>query len=130
MLMLDTDTCSYILKNHPASVRERFRKLGRDELAVSEIVAAALYYGAQRHPSRGEAIRGDIDDFLSRLSVLPWQGAQEYGRVRHLLESQGTPIGNMDLLIGTHALAAGATLITNNLAHFGRIPGLDCETWA
>lgn len=129
MFMLDTDTCSYILKNRPAAVRARFRNLGRDDLVVSEVVAAELYYGAQRHPSRSAAIRADIDDFLSRLVVPPWRGAQEYARVRHALESQGTPIGNMDLLIGTHALALGATLVTNNLAHFRRIQGLRCESW-
>lgn len=129
MFMLDTDTCSYTLKKRPRSVLERFRALDRGALAVSAITAAELYYGAQRHPSRGAAIGADIDDFLSRLMVLPWSAEQDYARVRCVLEARGTPIGNNDLLIGTHALALGATLVTNNLAHFGRIDGLRCETW-
>ncbi len=127
MFVLDTDTCSYILKNRPSSVRERFGRLRRSELMVSEVVAAELYYGAQRHPSRSEAIRGDVDDFLSRLTVLPSQGAQHYARVRHALESKGMNIGNMDLFVTAHAL--DAILVTNNLAHFCRIQGLNCETW-
>ena len=129
MYLLDTDTCSYILKNHSASVRSRFKKLHVGDLAVSEITAAELYYGAQRHAQRGAAIRADIDDFLSRLRVLPWQGMREYAQLRYDLESKGMPIGNMDLLIGSHALNLGATLVTNNLAHFRRVAGLTCENW-
>lgn len=61
--------------------------------------------------------------------MLPWQAEEQYAGVRFTLESQGKTIGNSDLLIGAHALAAGATLVTNNLAHFGRIEGLRCESW-
>ena len=35
----------------------------------------------------------------------------------------------MDLLIAAHALAAGATLATNNPREFRRIAGLDVEDW-
>ena len=129
MFMLDTDTCSYILRKRPRSVLERFRVLDRGELVVSAVTAAELYYGALRHSSRSAAIRAEIDDFLSRLTVLPWKAEQEYAHVRHALESRGKPIGNNDLLIGAHALAFDATLVTNNLAHFGRIDGLHCESW-
>lgn len=55
---------------------------------------------------------------------------REYGRIRHTLESQGQPIGNLALLIGTHALALRATLVTNDAREFGRIPGLAIENWA
>jgi tRNA(fMet)-specific endonuclease VapC len=35
----------------------------------------------------------------------------------------------MDLLIAAHALALGATLVTNNLDHFRRITGLKVTQW-
>jgi len=129
MYMLDTDTCSYILRERPESVHRRFRALARSEIAVSAIVAAELYYGARRHPTRSDAIRSDIVDFLSRLVVLPWRAEEHYAQIRFVLESQGRTIGNNDLLIGAHAIAAGATLVTNNLAHFERIDHLRCESW-
>jgi tRNA(fMet)-specific endonuclease VapC len=130
MFMLDTNICSYILRARPAAVLTKFLEHGSDDLAVSEIVAAELHYGAARAgASRSQAIRADIDDFLSRLSVLPWQGRIEYARIRVHLESVGTPIGAHDLFIAAHALTLGATLVTNNVAEFSRVPGLVLENW-
>jgi tRNA(fMet)-specific endonuclease VapC len=130
MRMLDTSLCSYILKARPTSVLTRFLEMDSDDLAVSEVVAAELYYGAERAgPSRSQAIRIEIDDFLSRLQVLPWQGRFAYAKLRHHLELKGTPIGNNDLLIATHALTVGATLVTNNVGEFSRVPELVVENW-
>jgi len=131
MVMLDTNICSYILRARPASVLEKFQQHDPDEIAVSEFVAAELCYGAERlGPPRSQAIRADIDDFLSRLTVLPWQGRFEYARVRAHLESIGKPIGAHDLFIAAHALTLGATLVTNNLTEFSRVPRLRVENWA
>jgi tRNA(fMet)-specific endonuclease VapC len=129
MFMLDTDTCSYILRERPASMKPRLEAAGLERVAVSEIVAAELYFGAARHPSRGEQIRRSVDNFLSRLRVLPWTGAAAYAAVRLDLERRGQPVGNNDLLIAAHALTIDATLVTNNLRHFRRIRGLACESW-
>lgn len=130
MFMLDTNLCSYILKARPASVLARFLQHDPGDLAVSEVVAAELYYGAERAgPQRSQAIRSDIDDFLSRLEVLPWQGRFECARVRAHLESIGRPIGKDDLLIATHALTLGATRVTDNVADFARVPRLVVENW-
>jgi predicted nucleic acid-binding protein len=53
-----------------------------------------------------------------------------YGEIRYTLASQGTPIGNMDLLVAAHAKALKATLVTNNTVEFSRVPGLIYENWA
>jgi tRNA(fMet)-specific endonuclease VapC len=55
--------------------------------------------------------------------------ARECARVRATLERAGTPIGPLDLMIGAHALAIGATLITSDLAEFEHIAGLRCQDW-
>ena len=52
-----------------------------------------------------------------------------YARVRTSLEASGLPIGAMDTLIAAHALALGATLVTNNSRHFRRVPDLAVENW-
>ena len=52
-----------------------------------------------------------------------------YGRIRHALEANGGTIGAMDLLIAAHALALDATLVSNNLTHFARVPGLKVANW-
>ena len=128
--MLDTNICSYILKNHPATVKQKFEEVGTENICISTIVLAELYYGAARHP-KGVVIRREIDDFVSRLVVIPWDeiAADHYGAVRSSLEKVGTPVGAMDMLIAAHAKSCGATLVTNNLREFDRINGLTALSW-
>lgn len=56
--------------------------------------------------------------------------AAHYAEIRAKLESAGSPIGNMDLMIAAHARSAGAVLVTNNEKHFRRVDGLKVENWA
>jgi tRNA(fMet)-specific endonuclease VapC len=130
MWMLDTDTCSYVLRKRPASVKLQFDRAGPENLAISSVVLAELYYGAARHP-RGADIRAEVDDFASRLRVIPWDevAADPYGRLRAALERSSTLIGCMDMLIAAHALGLGATLVSKNARHFENVPGLTLETW-
>lgn len=128
--MLDTNICSYILKNHPLSVKARFDEVGSELLAISSIVLAELYYGAARHP-KGVAIRWEIDDFTSRLKIVPWNeaAANHYGSIRTVLEKNGTPVGSMDMLIAAHARSLDATLVSNNTKHFENVPDLLIVNW-
>jgi len=128
--MLDTNICSYILKNHPASVKLKFEEVGAGNICTSAIVLAELYYGAARHP-KGIVIRREIDNFVSRLVVIPWDeiAADHYGAIRASLEKTGTLAGAMDMLIAAHARSCGATLVTNNLREFDRIKGLTSLNW-
>ena len=52
-----------------------------------------------------------------------------YARKRYELDKAGTPIEDMGLLIAAHALAVGATVVTNNTRHFSKVPGLVVENW-
>ncbi len=128
--MLDTNICSYILKNHPASVKLKFEEVGAGNICTSAIVLAELYYGAARHP-KGIVIRREIDNFVSRLVVIPWDeiAADHYGAIRASLEKTGTLVGAMDMLIAAHARSCSATLVTNNLREFDRIKGLTSLNW-
>lgn len=129
--MLDTNICSYILKNHPAAVKKKFEEVGAGNIFISSIVLAELYYGAARHP-KGVVIRREIDDFVSRLVVLPWDevAADHYGAIRTTLEKEGTLVGAMDMLIAAHAKSCDYTLVSNNLREFERINGLKTANWA
>jgi tRNA(fMet)-specific endonuclease VapC len=128
--MLDTNICSYILKSRPLSVKARFDQVRSSSLAISTVVLAELYYGAARHP-KGNAIRKEIGDFISRLDVIPWdeKAADHYGIVRAALEKNGTPIGAMDMMIAAHARSQRATLVSNDTRHFEKVPGLIIANW-
>lgn len=45
------------------------------------------------------------------------------------LERKGMRIDDFDLLIGATALKNSLTLVTHNIKHFKRIPGLPIEDW-
>jgi tRNA(fMet)-specific endonuclease VapC len=126
--MLDTDISSYIIKRRPATLVEKFEKHG-DTLNVSVITAAELRFGAEKagRPKLTEL----VEAYLDRLAILDWTNevTRHYARIRSELESSGRPIGNMDLLIGAHAVSLGMTMVTNNLKHFSNIPGLKVEVW-
>jgi tRNA(fMet)-specific endonuclease VapC len=128
--MLDTNTCSYVLRSRPASVKQRFDEVGPDALSVSALVLAELLFGAARHPS-GAVIRREIRDFVSRLTVLPWDeaAAEHYGDIRTGIETCGKPLGAMDLMIAAHARSRGATLVSSDVRHFRRVEGLLVANW-
>ena len=130
MWLPDTDTCSYIFRRHPTRVAERFARADPDEIGLSSIVLAELYYGAARLPNEMQ-IRAYILEFMSGLRVYAWDSAaaDHYGDIRSLLERQGTPIGSLDTMIAAHARSLEAILVTNNVRHFRRVPGLKLENW-
>ena len=72
-----------------------------------------------------------LHEFAARLSIISWDedAAKHYAKIRYHLERKGTPIGNMDLMIASHARSRGDILVTNNLKEFKRIPGLTLENW-
>jgi len=127
--MLDTDISSYIIKRRPATLLERFEKHG-ETLNVSVITAAELRFGAEKagRPKLAEL----IEAYLDRLAILDWTDdvTPHYARIRSQLERSGKPIGNMDLLIASHAVSQGMTVVTNNLKHFSNVPGLNVEEWS
>lgn len=128
--MLDTNICSYILRDRPPSVRRRFEKAGEGNLSISTVVLAELFFGAARHP-KCAAIRREITDFVSRITILPWDesAADHYGDIRAALEKKGAPIGAMDMMIAAHARSIGVTLVSNDLSHFEKVVGLKLANW-
>lgn len=129
LFMLDTDSVSFALRGH-GRVGARILEHRPSELCVSSITLAELRYGAARRDSR--KLHAAIDAFTSNVAVLPFDEscADQFGVLAAVLASEGTPIGDFDVLIAAHALATDATLVTNNVKHFSRIENLTIENWA
>lgn len=130
MWMLDTDTCSYILRAQPRSVTERLKQIPTSQVAISSVVLGELYYGADLLPSR-TILRNRIGEFIAGITLRPWDAAaaDHYGTIRAELKKTGLQIGAMDMMIAAHALSLDAVLVTNNIKHFGRVPRLKLENW-
>ena len=130
MYMLDTNICIYVIKKRPLGLLEKFNGIPKNSLCISVVTYAELLYGVERSSSK-KMNREIVQDFISRLIVLSWDmdAASLYGKIRTNLEKNGTPIGNMDLMIAAHALSQKCTLVSNNLREFKRVQGLKYENW-
>lgn len=128
--LLDTNICIYIINARPPHVLERFRREVIGDIGISAITAAELAYGVAKSGSTRN--RAALEKFLAPLDIAPFDEAAfwRYGEVRADLERRGQPIGSLDTLIAAHALALGATLVSNNQAEFTRVKGLRVENWA
>ncbi len=129
--LLDTNICIYIRQKRPAEVLRRFRKLRAGEAVLSVITYGELLYGAAKSEQRTEGL-ARLRELIHVLpaTALPESAAEAYGTIRASLESRGEMIGNNDLWIAAHALAAGLTLVTNNEKEFRRVRGLKIQNWA
>ena len=128
--LLDTNICIYIRQKRPEEVLRRFRKLRPGEAALSVITYGELLYGAAKSEQRVRAIE-QLHELVSVLPALslPEAAAEAYGTIRAELELNGEMIGNNDLWIAAHALAAGLTLVTNNEKEFRRVRRLKVQNW-
>jgi len=97
-LMLDTNICIYLIKQHPPSVLEHFLSHPVSDIGISSITVAELDYGVSksRHSTKN---RLALAQFLSPLEVASFDrdAAAAYGQLRVTLEQKGAPIGSMDL---------------------------------
>ena len=127
--LLDTNIASFVIKGNSTAVDRRLVRVPMAQLAISAVTEGELRFGAARLP-HATRLHNMIEDFFLRVAILPWDSdaAQQYGQLRAALEREGQPMGNLDAMIGAHALALSAILVTNDRA-FRRIKGLKVEDW-
>jgi tRNA(fMet)-specific endonuclease VapC len=128
--LLDTNTCIYVINKKPPSAVARIRSKQAEEIAVSTVTIAELEYGVYRS-RKTDQNRIALLEFLVPLVILDFDhgAAAVCGSIRASLESRGTPIGPMDLLIAAQAMSQGLVLVTNNQREFSRVDGLELENW-
>ena len=127
--MLDTNIAIYVLKKRPENALKSFNR-NSGKLCISSITFAELMHGVE-NSARPEHNLQQVEDFISRLQVLNYgtHAAAHYGNIRASLERIGKPIGVNDLHIAGHARSEELVLVTNNLAEFERVEGLELENW-
>jgi tRNA(fMet)-specific endonuclease VapC len=130
MFLLDTNICIYLIKKHPERVLRHLEAKQPGEVGISSVTVGELDFGVKKSAQPERNARALLL-FLAPLVVLPFDelAARSYGTVRADLERRGKPIGPLDTLIAGHALALGATLVTNKVREFTRVGGLSVENW-
>jgi tRNA(fMet)-specific endonuclease VapC len=128
--LLDTNICIYIINKRPASVLDVICSKHPEEISISSITATELNYGAERSRNPHQN-RTAVLEFLMPFSLLDFdqRSASYYGKIRKTLESKGTPIGPMDLLLASQDKAYNLIFVTNNIDEFKRIDNLRLENW-
>ena len=128
--MLDTDTCSYIMKrSHPVLLR-RLQSVSVSDVCMSVVTKAELMYGVEVSPRRAQ-------DAAALAALLPYVDAMaldedaafHYAEIRADLKRRGLMIGANDLFIAAHARGLDLTLVTNNTSEFELVSDLEVEDW-
>jgi len=126
--MLDTNMCIYLMKHQPEEVSRRFAQCYVGDVLMSAITFAELEFGVSVCPDPDRE-RRNLDALIELMEVEPFDtaAARSYGPVRSA--TRQTKSDHLDKLIAAHAIALGATLVTNNERDFAPYPGLIVENW-
>ena len=130
---LDTNTLSALIRGDDA-VRDRLAALGANRVSVSQPALAELAYGVARLPDskRKRWLQESLDAITGSISRVEWTDdvTAAFGMIKASLERRGELIGDFDVAIAAHAVAADATLVTADARHMPRVPGLTVEDWS
>ena len=125
MYVFDTNIIIEFLRGRLPAGLELLKNTDCRLVKIPAIVEAELLLGAlkSQNPTKN---RLAIESLLCNYEVLPFDSAcaRMYVRIRADLEAAGQIIGPNDLIIASVALAYDATLATNNVREFQRIPNL------
>ncbi len=125
--LFDTDAVSEVLKPRPApSYVAWLATVAREDQLTSAVVLGELYRGASRSPNAERHLRNIDDRVLAALTVLPFDAgvARIWGQLQAALEERGERLADADLQIAATAIRHGLEVVTGNLRHFERVPGL------
>ena len=126
--LFDTDAISDLLRPRPPPrFVEWLSTVPRTDQLTSAVVIGELYKGAYRSAHRERHLRNIEERVLPAVTVLPYDVgvAREFGAIRARLEARGELLADADLQIAATALRHGLALVTGNLRHFARVPGLE-----
>ena len=130
MYLLDTNICIYAINGRHPLLTEHLLSIHPDEILISSITVGELEYGAAKS-HWGDRTRKIMHAFLANFETIPFddRDAALFGQIRAKLESSGTIIGLLDVMIGAQGINRGLTVVTHNTREFIRIPGIHLIDW-
>lgn len=131
MYLLDSNILFDFLRGKNKRVLQLLKSSDAGIFKIPSIVRAELLLGVEKASDPGNS-RLKLELLLMPFDTLPFDDrcALHYARLRANLEKRGMGIGANDYIIAACALAHGATVVTNNIAEFERVPGLSVEQWS
>jgi tRNA(fMet)-specific endonuclease VapC len=132
MYLFDTNVLSETIKRKPSTTLiQRLKEVASEPQFTSCICVMELRYGSRRRSDHDAFWKRLEAELLSRVEVvdITTDIAILAGDIAAILSKKGIGISAEDLLIAATALTADMTLITVNVKHFEKIPGLKIENW-
>lgn len=129
--LADTNILGYFARHtHPRLHQRMQHALQTQEIAISVITRAETQFGLALLAADDKR-RQSIGRLLNEIPALPWsaEAADRYGEIAARLQKTGRTIGEMDTMIAAHALVSDLPVVTHNIRHFSRVPGLRLEDW-
>lgn len=129
MYVLDTNTLIYYFKGQ-GRVAQNLVNVSAQEISIPTIVLFELQVGIAKSTSPAKRTQ-QLQELMSRVNLVLFdrEAALAAAKIRAELEQQGTPIGQMDVLIAGTAIVLQATLVTHNIKEFSRVSGLTIVDW-
>jgi tRNA(fMet)-specific endonuclease VapC len=131
MVCLDTSVLVALIRKDPAAVGALRAEAEKGGAVSTTIVALCELYAGAYGSRESEKELARVRDLLSNLRVLGLDegAARKYGELVNSAALKRDPIGDFDLIIASIALQHEEKLVTRNVKHFGRVPGLATERW-
>lgn len=120
--LIDANCAIYAMGGRHPALNDRLSGCEAGTVAISAISFAEVALGTHR----GKPPPSDVlDAFIAAIPLLPFDeaAARIFGHIRFSRSRLH------DRLLAAHALSLGATIVTNNEADFGDVPGLKTENW-
>ena len=132
MVCLDTAFLADLFRKNPAA-EKKLKELveAREEISITVMTVAELYYGAYKS-NRLEEEKAKGEQIKRKFLILEMNesGAQKFGELLSRLEKTGTKISDRDVLIAAIAISKGEnTIVTRNEKDFARISELSVITY-
>jgi predicted nucleic acid-binding protein len=131
MVCLDTSVLVALIRKDKAAIDGLTAEAERGGMVSTTTVnLCELYSGAygSKNPQKELA---KVQDLVSNLGMLELDAgaAKRYGELVNNATLKRAPIGDFDLIIASIALEQEEKLVTRNVKHFSRVPGLVTEQW-
>ena len=127
--LLDTNILSHMMRDPHGVVTRKIAEVGEKNVFTSVLAIAEIRFGIQKTGSK--RLAKELAWLQPHIKAEPWTAAAElhYATIRVAIEAMGLPVGQIDMLLGAQASAAGATFVTDNEKHFRHMPGVKVENW-
>ena len=129
--LLDTDTLSEIMKSRDAAVSRKACEylIQFGAFTFSLITRYEILRGLKAKNAVVQTAA--FDKRCQESQVLPLTDAVvvRAADLYAYLRTRGQLISDADLLVAATALIHNLVLVTNNIDHFGRVPGLQLDRW-